>query len=277
MTAIQRAIMGQALLEACLSLRYFAIALAVPSSNSAVPAVARSGRAPSHVLAGCPALGGPVGDRHQQAQGACAAPIVLSAVPGVRPLRPALRRASAQAPQPAMNSDGLGSADGNGRRAAEAVWAPPPGGRRSPPLAPQTLTRSWPACSRPIPAEASPSPRVLSLNGNDWRFQLFDRPEAVPAGFGAAGFDASGWPQVGGPRQAACVQPSACVGVAMHCHFASHGCAGCRWGSMQTSLHATGVRTCRLLPHAHLPCSSPQCHAHHPAAIPSAMPAHATR
>lgn len=50
-------------------------------------------------------------------------------------------------------------------------------------------------------AEASPSPRLLSLNGSDWRFQLFDRPEAVPPAFSTAAFDASDWPQARGPGQ----------------------------------------------------------------------------
>ena len=37
---------------------------------------------------------------------------------------------------------------------------------------------------------------MLSLNGDAWRFQLFDRPEAVPPAFGAADFDAGAWLQV---------------------------------------------------------------------------------
>jgi len=38
--------------------------------------------------------------------------------------------------------------------------------------------------------------RQLSLNGPDWRFQLFDRPEAVPS-FAEESFDDSQWPKVG--------------------------------------------------------------------------------
>ena len=44
--------------------------------------------------------------------------------------------------------------------------------------------------------------RQLSLNSLDWRFQLFDRPEAVP-GFAEEDFDDSQWPKVGNVPQAA--------------------------------------------------------------------------
>ena len=30
---------------------------------------------------------------------------------------------------------------------------------------------------------AAPSPHIISLNGLDWTFKLFDRPESVPNGF----------------------------------------------------------------------------------------------
>ncbi|PRW56286.1 Beta-galactosidase isoform A [Chlorella sorokiniana] len=53
-------------------------------------------------------------------------------------------------------------------------------------------------------SEAPTSSRLLSLNGSSWRFQLFDRPEAVPSEFGDAGFDASGWPQVAVPTNWEC-------------------------------------------------------------------------
>lgn len=53
-------------------------------------------------------------------------------------------------------------------------------------------------------AEAPSSPRILSLNGDAWRFRLFDAPEAVPAGFGGAGFDASGWPRIEVPANWEC-------------------------------------------------------------------------
>ncbi|KAL4457400.1 hypothetical protein ABPG75_012265 [Micractinium tetrahymenae] len=51
---------------------------------------------------------------------------------------------------------------------------------------------------------ASTSPRLLSLNGDAWRFQLFDRPYAVPPGFSEADFDASAWPQVVVPTNWEC-------------------------------------------------------------------------
>lgn len=38
--------------------------------------------------------------------------------------------------------------------------------------------------------------RVTLLNGSDWQFRLFDRPEAVPEGFQDGSFDASGWSKV---------------------------------------------------------------------------------
>ena len=130
--------------------------------------------------------------------------------------------------------------DGNGSGAAEALISRPPAGvarcrRRRKPY----LTH----CVSILPAEASTSPRVLSLNGSDWRFQLFDRPEAVSAGFGGAGFDASSWPQVGGGmareyesharRRLECAQPALhSHGVAWHATWqhakladAVHGCA----------------------------------------------------
>ncbi|MFD1366589.1 glycoside hydrolase family 2 TIM barrel-domain containing protein [Actinoplanes sichuanensis] len=43
------------------------------------------------------------------------------------------------------------------------------------------------------------SPYVTSLNGG-WRMKLFDRPDDVPAGFAADGFDSSGWPKVTVPH-----------------------------------------------------------------------------
>lgn len=38
--------------------------------------------------------------------------------------------------------------------------------------------------------------RLTSLNGSDWAFRLFDKPEAVHEGFHEAAFDASGWGKV---------------------------------------------------------------------------------
>lgn len=38
--------------------------------------------------------------------------------------------------------------------------------------------------------------RLTSLNGSDWAFRLFDKPEAVPEDFHAAAFDASGWGKI---------------------------------------------------------------------------------
>src|SRR5262245_31137079 len=40
---------------------------------------------------------------------------------------------------------------------------------------------------------AAPSPWVASLNG-DWRRRVVERPDRVPAGFHADGYDVSGWP-----------------------------------------------------------------------------------
>ena len=63
-------------------------------------------------------------------------------------------------------------------------------------------TSTLPMPTRHAPAETSPSPNIVSLNGDGWRFQLFDRPEAVPPHFSAADFDAAQWPQAsaGPPR-----------------------------------------------------------------------------
>jgi beta-galactosidase len=43
------------------------------------------------------------------------------------------------------------------------------------------------------------SPFVLGLGG-DWRLRVFDRPDDVPAGFHAAGFDVSAWPTAAVPH-----------------------------------------------------------------------------
>lgn len=74
-------------------------------------------------------------------------------------------------------------------RAPSLQAHPPSLGRlaRLPPY--PTLT-----CS-PLPTDASSSPRIVSLNGDSWRFQLFERPEAVPAAFPEPSFDTAGWPQ----------------------------------------------------------------------------------
>ena len=84
--------------------------------------------------------------------------------------------------------------------AAGAPRLPPVAAGRASPAAARAANPNavGPPTHPSLPAEASTSPRVLNLNGNDWRFQLFDRPEAVPAGFGGATFDASSWPQVSG-------------------------------------------------------------------------------
>jgi hypothetical protein len=46
------------------------------------------------------------------------------------------------------------------------------------------------------PAAAS-NPHVISLNGPDWAFKLFDRPESVPKAFWEAAFDEGQWGKVG--------------------------------------------------------------------------------
>ena len=38
--------------------------------------------------------------------------------------------------------------------------------------------------------------RVTSLNGSDWQFRLFDKPEHVPNGFQDGAFSADGWSKV---------------------------------------------------------------------------------
>jgi hypothetical protein len=98
---------------------------------------------------------------------------------------------------------GLGSVHGIGwhilaagcplqeHRGTPAAWPAP--AAHPPPLPPA-------ACCRCPSAETPASPRILNLNGDSWRFQLFDRPEAVPAGFEAADYDTSSWPQAGGGR-----------------------------------------------------------------------------
>ncbi|GAA1641488.1 glycoside hydrolase family 2 TIM barrel-domain containing protein [Actinoplanes couchii] len=50
-----------------------------------------------------------------------------------------------------------------------------------------------------ITDHSAKSPYVASLNGG-WRMKLFDRPEDVPAGFEATGYDTSKWPQVKVPH-----------------------------------------------------------------------------
>lgn len=214
---------------------------AVPHSSNwrsgrpgSLPA-ARAGRWPSHVPAGrLSALGGPLGHRHPQAEASCAAPIVHRALPGVRALCAALRRVLALLLCPAMALTACGMSDGNGSGAAEALISRPPAGvarrrRRRKPY----LTH----CLSILPAEASTSPRVLNLNGSDWRFQLFDRPEAVPAGFGGASFDASSWPQVGVGR-----------GTTRGCeHHARH-----RLECAQPVLHSHGVTWHAAWQHAEL-------------------------
>lgn len=48
--------------------------------------------------------------------------------------------------------------------------------------------------------QALPSPRQYSLNGNQWKFKLFDRPEQVPIEFKDVEYDdkidGSGWEEV---------------------------------------------------------------------------------
>ncbi|MDI6100323.1 glycoside hydrolase family 2 TIM barrel-domain containing protein [Actinoplanes sp. NEAU-A12] len=51
----------------------------------------------------------------------------------------------------------------------------------------------------PPHADLRPTGSSLSLNGG-WRMKLFDRPDDVPAGFSAAGFDGSAWPKVTVPH-----------------------------------------------------------------------------
>lgn len=71
---------------------------------------------------------------------------------------------------------------------------------RAPPIAAVAVTAdatASPSADPPFhqPAETCPSPRIISLNSDAWRFHLFDRPEAVPAAFSNADFDASQWDQ----------------------------------------------------------------------------------
>jgi beta-galactosidase len=49
-------------------------------------------------------------------------------------------------------------------------------------------------------SETSTSPRHLSLNGNDWDFQLFDKPSDTPDGFYTPEFDVSTWKKVRKPN-----------------------------------------------------------------------------
>ncbi|GLY06888.1 glycoside hydrolase family 2 TIM barrel-domain containing protein [Actinoplanes sp. NBRC 101535] len=46
---------------------------------------------------------------------------------------------------------------------------------------------------------AAASPWIASLNGS-WRMKLYDKPEDVPSGFSAAGYDSSAWPSVTVPH-----------------------------------------------------------------------------
>lgn len=55
-----------------------------------------------------------------------------------------------------------------------------------------------------LASEAPPSPRLLSLNGDSWRFRLFDRPEAVPEGFHQPGFGPGAWTAVTVPTNWEC-------------------------------------------------------------------------
>jgi beta-galactosidase len=45
-------------------------------------------------------------------------------------------------------------------------------------------------------SESSTSPRRLYLNGNEWDFQLFDKPGDTPEGFHKPDFDVSKWNKV---------------------------------------------------------------------------------
>lgn len=38
--------------------------------------------------------------------------------------------------------------------------------------------------------------RVMTLNGIDWAFKLYDKPEAVPEAFASPDFDAAKWSRV---------------------------------------------------------------------------------
>jgi len=51
-----------------------------------------------------------------------------------------------------------------------------------------------------LQSETSTSPRRLSLNGDNWDFQLFDKPSDTPDGFHKAEYNVSKWNKVGRER-----------------------------------------------------------------------------
>lgn len=65
-------------------------------------------------------------------------------------------------------------------------------------------------------SETSTSSRRLSLNGNNWDFELFDKPSDTPDGFYKPEFDVSKWNKVGVKRrenylQSPCFFPQSCL------------------------------------------------------------------
>ncbi|MEJ3745045.1 glycoside hydrolase family 2 TIM barrel-domain containing protein [Actinomycetes bacterium KLBMP 9797] len=67
---------------------------------------------------------------------------------------------------------------------------------------PHAMLRPYPdarTAAADVTAHDARSPWVSSLNG-DWRLTIADRPENVPAGFYADGYDVSGWPRASVPH-----------------------------------------------------------------------------
>lgn len=75
---------------------------------------------------------------------------------------------------------------------------------------------------------AAASPRLLSLNGGDWRFKLHARPEAVPPAFIQPEFQEDGsWSEVGAAGWV--LQGEQSCRAAAHTHLGGRVRGGCNW------------------------------------------------